>query len=136
MSYQAARGPRIFFGVIAIGVACFFLFGAASVWLPIVYEKYQYHRLHQCEGRHGIPRSAWTPIFGFDMGGRQLIGDSPEARALIDCIVASQSVERVGARPDGETDMALPKLTIMSFAFSRGLSFTYYPGKSDAAADD
>lgn len=130
MSYQAARGPRIFFGVIAIGVAGLFAIGAISAVWPALYEEYQRAGLRNCEEHHGLHGPAWQPIYGFDWGGRYLVGDGPDDRALIECIVASQTVDHVETTPYGPADGTHPVLAITSGAFTPGLQVTYYPGES------
>ncbi|MXP47548.1 hypothetical protein GRI43_09170 [Altererythrobacter luteolus] len=128
MTYQADKAPRIIAGGAALAVVGLFLLILIQSVGPYFYEKFQRYRLELCEKKHRVRADAWKPIFGFDMGGRYITGDTPESRALIDCIVGSQSVRHLNAPKYGDRASAQPVLSITHSAFENGFDFAYYEG--------
>ena len=131
VTYQADKAPRIIAGGAALAVVGLFLLISVQSIGPYFYEKYQIYRLEQCEKKHRVQADAWKPIFGFDMGGRHIAGDTPENRALIGCIVTSQSVRYLDAPRNAERDPAQSTLSITYGSFNNGLDFAYYEGDPD-----
>ena len=131
VTYRADKAPRIIAGGAALVVVGLFLLILIQSVGPYLYEEYQMYRLEQCEEKHSVQADAWKPIFGFDMGGRYITGDTPETRALIDCIVGSQSVRHLGAPKYGDRASAQPVLSITYGAFDNGFDFAYYEGEQD-----
>ena len=129
MTYRADPGPKLLFRTIALLVVGVFLLMAAQAIVPYFYEKYQLYKLNQCEEKYLVSEDAWTPIFGFDWGARYIVGDSPENRALIACVVDSQTISGSANPPNSDLDPAHSILSIGSGAFSPGLHFEYYEGE-------
>ncbi|WP_128891129.1 hypothetical protein [Erythrobacter sp. HKB08] len=133
MSYQPDGTPKIIFGGIAIVVVGLFLFLAGNAVLPYFYEAYQRDQIEECEDDHPVATDAWTTIFGFDMGGRYIVGDGAEDRALIECIVDSLSVRYVSTPLYGQQHAEYPALSIVFGAFDNGYGLTYYSGSEPFA---
>ena len=131
VTYKPDSAPRIAAGGAALVVVGLFLLISIQSVGPYLYEEYQRYRLKQCEEKHSVQADAWKPIFGFDMGGRYITGDTPESRALIDCIVSSQSVRHLGSPKYGDRASAQPVLSITYGAFENGFEFAYYEGEQN-----
>ena len=130
VTYQSGKAPKIFFAIIGLVIVAMFLTALAKRVGPYLYEKYQAHHIYQCEAQHAVEENAWQPIFGFDMGGRYLVGDSPEHRALIECIVDSLAVETTIV-PHGDTTLAEhPSLSVTEFSFHNGFLLENYLGEA------
>lgn len=128
MSYQPSGTPRVIFGTIAVLVVGMFLFLAGTAVLPYFYEAYQRDQIEDCETDHPVAADAWNSIFGFDMGGRYIVGDSAQDRALIECITDSLSVRYVSTPLYGQEEAEYPALSIIFGAFDNGYQLTYYSG--------
>lgn len=131
MTYQTGKAPRIFFaiiGLIIIGMFLYVFFQSAG---PYFYEQYQKLQIERCEAAHAVEPDSWQPIYGFDMGGQYIVGDSPEDRALIGCIVDRLSVHTTAEPYYNEGEAKYPSLSVLAFAFHNGLSLYHYEGQSD-----
>ena len=136
MTYKPDGIPKLVFGSIGVLVVGLFLSLASHDFLPYFYEKYQSERIGGCEDDHPVTDSAWSAIFGFDGGGRYIVGDSAKNRALIECIADSLSVQHVSKPLLGHQDAGYPALSITYSSFVDGYYLDYYPGSAASGEVD
>ena len=127
VSYSPASGPRVIFGILAGSILVTFFWFVAAVWVPVIHGAYQGYRVERCIGQHDLAPGDFEPVFGFDYGGRIIVGDTAKRRSAIECIRSALDVSDREPWRDGDESTEAPRLEIGQSSFSHRLILAYYP---------